>query len=440
MPYSGPVPAEPSGTPVDAAAPLSRRRLDQAHRALFDRRMRLIGWGSGSVFDYFHERWPVRLDYLVDNDQARWGTTRHGLPIVGPAALAAEAGRDVFVILYSGAWPDIQRQLATIVDLPSLPASAVFAGSETRALLGAADLVASTAPRRTPSHHREAIVVQGPVLPYTTAYVVRAMSARHPDAAIVLSTWDDTPEEALDAVRPWTDDVVTSPRPAVAGIQNRNLQIVSTRAGIARAVERGAHTILKTRTDLAVLQPEIFAQARWWTDRLGNDAARRVGQRGRLVVPTSYTRKYMLYHPSDLVMLGHGDDLARYWDAPLDPRAGSLLAAEWLDRPLADVNLAGNPTESYLGLAFCRALGRPVLGTVDDSWAFYRDSFAVVDHAWFDLLWLKHLAIPDTGLTANVRETVSQAFWQRLQVSACARADRPNPFAVPLRALTEAAA
>jgi WavE lipopolysaccharide synthesis len=426
--------------PLSAApAPLTRQRLDAAHRTLFDRRMRLVGWGSGSVFDFFHERYPVRLDYLIDNDATRWGTTRHGIPIVSPATLAHEAGRDVFVIIYSGAWPDIQRQLGTIADLSSMPASAVFADAAARTSLCAADALAATAARRIGASRADAIVVQGPIVPYTTAYVVRAMSARHPEAAIVLSTWDDTPSDLLEAVCPWTDDVVLSARPAVAGIQNRNLQIVSARAGVVRAMERGATTVLKTRTDLAVLQPDLFAQARWWCDRLGADAARQAGQRDRLIVPTSFTRKYLLYHPSDLVMLGHAEDVLRYWSAPLDPRSGSLLDADWLDRPLAEVNLAGNPTESYLGLAFCASLQRPVLGTVEDSWAFYRDSFAVVDHAWFDLLWMKHLAVPDAGLAAHIRETVTPGFWQSLQRAGATTGAGLNPFALPLRALTEAA-
>ena len=57
--------------PAHLLSPPSRWRLDEAQRALFDRRIRLIGWGSGSVFDYFHSLAPVPLDYLVDNDPSR---------------------------------------------------------------------------------------------------------------------------------------------------------------------------------------------------------------------------------------------------------------------------------------------------------------------------------------------------------------------------------
>ena len=91
-------------------------------------------------------------------------------------------------------------------------------------------------------------------------------------------------------------------RPACAGIQNRNYQIVSTRAGIERAIGGGAETILKTRTDLAILTPSIFEQGRWWLDRVGNRAARDAGLRERLIVPSSFTRKYLA-----VPRLGSGD-------------------------------------------------------------------------------------------------------------------------------------
>ena len=85
-----------------------------------------------------------------------------------------------------------------------------------------------------------------------------------------------------------------------------------------------------------------------------------------------------------------------------------------ITRSLTSVNLDGNPTESYLGTTFCRTLGRGVRGTLADSWAFYRDLFAVVDNDWFDLLWFKNLSSPDAAVRSGVRETLSQAFWERL--------------------------
>jgi hypothetical protein len=394
--------------------PIDIRSLDHAGARLFDRSSRLVGWGSGSVFDYFQGSHPIRLDYLVDNDLDRWGTRRRGMEIVSPARLRDEDPAQTFVIIYSSAWPEIQKQIRTLGGAASLPASALFVDASVRENLVRADALARRPLTGRSPRPDNAIVVQGPVLAGVTPHVLRVLTALHPDNLVVLSTWDDTDPQLLAEVGAIADDVVISCRPRHGGIQNRNYQIVSTRAGIDRAIAHGARTIVKTRTDLAVLAPSLFEQARWWLEMMDSLAARGMGLDNRLLIPSSFTRKFLLYHPSDLVMLGAADDMRRYWAAPLDGREGERLSSEWIDRPLSTTNMSGHPAESYLGLQFCRTLARPALGTIQDSWNFYRDLFAVVDNSWFDLLWFKNLSIPDMALRRGVRQMVTQSFWQRL--------------------------
>lgn len=393
---------------------IGRDDLNRASARVFGREATLVGWGTGSVFEDFHDLFPVRLDYLVDNDASRWGQTRHGIDVVGPDRLARETGADVFVVIYSSAWPEIQAQIATLGPFDSLPASAVFADASARARLAWAEQVAEAAPRTRTPHRANAIVVQGPLWSGVTAQVLRVTSALHPEDTIVLSTWSDSDARALADIRPFVDEIVLSDRPVVGGIQNRNFQIVSTRAGIASAIERGADRILKTRTDMAVLADGVFDKADQSLAKIDHRAAQAAGLQQRLIVPSSFTRKFVLYHPSDMVMLGTAADMARYWSAPLDARTGELLAAPWIDRAIAEVSTDGNPAESYLGTQFCRTIGRPILGTLTDSWAFYRDLFVVVDNDWFDLLWYKNLSIPDATVRRGVRQTISQGFWERL--------------------------
>lgn len=427
-------------SPSPATAPIDAQSLALAAARLWDRRSRLVGWGSGSVFDYFHSLYPFRLEYLVDSDASRWGQTRHGIEIVSPDRLHQAAGPDTFVIVYSGAWPEIQAAIRTIGPIESLPASAVFADAATRARIDAAEQIAREARPRRAHRSEHAVVIQGPLVPHVTPTVVRAMSALHPDDLVVLSTWSNADPELVSSLAPWVDEIVTSDRPTAAGVQNRNYQIVSTRAGIDRAIAMGARTILKTRTDLAVLDEDVFRRGRWWLDRVGCEAARATGLTGRIIVPSSFTRKFLLYHPSDLVMLGDAQDLRTFWSAPFDPRGGSLLSPDWIDMPLTALNMSGHPAESYFGLEYCRSIGRPAAGTLDDSWAFYRDLFAVVDNDWFDLLWFKNLAIPDVGVRSGPRQTVSQAFWQSLQYGSGVEPGTPplDPAAVALRAMVGA--
>jgi hypothetical protein len=393
--------------------PIDARRLDDACGRLYSRTARVIGWGTGSVFDYFHSLYPIRLDYLVDNDRARWGQQRRGVEIASPERLLSEAPTETVIVIYSSSWSEIRDQIAQLGDFIAIPATAAFADPSVREKLTWAETIASQPANRWPSA-MNTIVVQGAVTKGLTAHVLRILTALNPNNLVLLSTWDDTCPDLLAEAAAIADQVVTSPPPPVAGVQNRNCQIVSTRAGIERAIELGARAILKTRTDLAILGESVFEQSERWLQNFDTTRARRLGLQNRLVVPSSYTRKYLLYHPSDLAMLGAAEDMAQYWSAPLDPRSGELLTVASPASAMAAVNLAGHPTESYLGLQFCRTIGRPVAGTLVDSWAFYRDLFAVVDNDWFDLLWFKNLSIPDAARRSGIRQMVTGAFWQRL--------------------------
>lgn len=428
-------------SPFEAAL-VDARALDDATARLFSRRGRLVGWGSGSVFDYFHGLYPVPLEAIVDNDGSRWGQTRRGIPIVGPSYLDT-LDEPALVILYSAAWPDIRAQIGCGGRHRAVPASALFADAGARARLAWSERLTTTPPppREPLAHH--AVVVQGPVVPGVTDRVLALTRVRQAGARIILSTWDDTPPGILTRLNGAYDDLVRSRRPAVAGVQNRNAQIVSTRAGLAQAAAAGARTVLKTRTDLAVLADDVFARTTHWLASFDGRGPARWGRAGRIVVPSTFTRRYLLYHPSDMVMLGEIDDLRTFWSAPLDPRTGDLLSPEWLDETLTAANLAGHPAESYLGTAYGRAVGRPLLGTLEDSWAFYRDLFAVVDNDWFDLLWFKNLAIPDLAVRDGVRSTITQAFWERLAAGADPAAvstEAVDPSRLTLRALTGLAA
>jgi hypothetical protein len=266
---------------------------------------------------------------------------------------------------------------------------------------------------RRPTHPR-AIVVHGAVLPSVTAFALRVTAITHPYDRLVLSTWEDTPRESIAEIEPFVDDLVLSAAPVMAGIQDRNKDIVSARAGIMCARERGATVVLTSRTDFAILDPNVFSAAVVLEARYPARAARTHSLRGRIIVPSAFTRKYLLYHPSAIAMLGATDDLLRYWSAPLDARTGELESDGRDEVTLRDLGLEGNPTECYLALQFCRQIGWPVRGDVLDSWALYRDLFAVVDHDWFDLVWLTHPAVPDLDVKYGPRQLVTHAFWRRL--------------------------
>ena len=377
---------------------------------------RHVGWGTGSAFEYFHARHPLKLAYSVDNEPTKWGTERNGVPIVGPDTLRSEDPLRTLVVVYSMAWREILPQLSRMGFQRAVPAGALFgllADPAGRDRLARADTLSRRQVTRRPLTRR-AIVVQGPIVPEVTRYALSVTSAQHPRDLIVLSTWRETPEDLLADVAPHVDEIVLNDAPAVPGIQHRNYQLVSTRAGLECARAAGATEVLKTRTDGVHVSPVLFDAAAALAQRFAPSAARALGLHGRIIVPQSFTRTYVPYHASDLMMLGSIEDLLAFWSSPLDLRAGTARDFYPATVSLCDVALDGRAPESYFGVHYCRHVGRPVRGTVHDSWAYYRDLFTVVDNDWFGLLWLKNVSMPEARLKGGPRRLVDHRFWRRL--------------------------
>lgn len=257
----------------------------------------------------------------------------------------------------------------------------------------------------------DGIVVQGPATA-DTEKVLACLRRLYPRAKIVLSTWQDTDAALQARLAGYCDAVVISAPPRLRGGSNRNYQIVSTNAGLARLRELGARTVIKMRTDTCLMSPHLFALYRLLEAQYDRGAALAAGLTGRIFVPQTYTKKYFPFHVSDIVMLGDAGDLARYWSAPLDDRALAPEDFSWGRQSLERIGTEGLLPECYLGWRFADGLG---LADPSDPlaayWRLLRDYFVVVDDAWFDLYWLKR---PLHLQPRAVDELVSHHFWQML--------------------------
>ncbi len=87
---------------------------------------KLIGWGSGGVFDYYHGLFPLPLDYLVDNAPKAQGTTKAGLKICDPGMLQQEDPEQVVVVIYSSFSAEILQQLNGYGSFTSINAPVLF--------------------------------------------------------------------------------------------------------------------------------------------------------------------------------------------------------------------------------------------------------------------------------------------------------------------------
>ena len=114
------------------------------------------------------------------------------------------------------------------------------------------------------------VVVQGNIRRGTDE--VLALLTGHFDL-VILSTWDDESQEKVPAGR-W--NVVLSRKPVVSGYSHRNLQRLSTAAGMRRAEELGATHVLKWRTDMLPTKLNVPQLLEWTHDDVASDMRSRL--------------------------------------------------------------------------------------------------------------------------------------------------------------------
>jgi len=376
---------------------------------------RLVGWGTGSVFDFYDEFYPLPLSYLIDNDSNRQGERKAGLEILGPDVLAGEDPAKTAIIIYSSFWPEIEKQISRLGPFLVIPVTKLHNFEWQRKLDKLYRFSESSNILRSPSSDN-AIVVQGPVMPDETRSVLRFYAAAYPNDWIILSTWENTDDKLLSEVRPFVDECILNRPPEKSGTKNRNYQIVSTRSGLEVASKLKCRFALKIRTDMFVAARNLIYNSRNSIEQWDSVAASRYGLEGRILIPMSFTRRYLLYHPSDLFMAGYVGDLLTFWQADLDDRIFDLEEA-CRQLSLKALSMGGMVTECYLGQSFARRIGWKLKGDLLDSWQYYRDLFLVVDNRWADLCWLKNPSLITDLAWKRPQELVDHYFWQSLYLS-----------------------
>ena len=253
-----------------------------------------------------------------------------------------------------------------------------------------------------------AIVMQGPILARDdfTIETLKLYKRDYPSAHLIYSSWKDTEPAAVAALEALGVELVLSDKPAVPGLYNINMQLVSSANGVRRAVERGAEWVLKTRSD------QRFYAAGFLSHLIGLAKTFPVvsgfRQRHRIIGAAHGTLKYAPYHATDQTVFGHAEDMQRYWGAPLreEPPPAHwppTIAEIHPGIPVGELCRHG-AAESYLASQFLLAVGRELKWTLEDSWAAFRDHFGFVDYSANDFYWGK-------VQVNTLREIVAEYAW-----------------------------
>jgi len=234
---------------------------------------------------------------------------------------------------------------------------------------------------------KHAIVVQGPIIENNnfTLETIRLYKKIFKKAKIIVSTWKDTSISFIEKFKKEDVYLLLNEKPQIAGQQNINYQIISSRNGIQKAKELNCDYVLKTRTDQRIYNPSTLE----FMCNIINffSIKQSCNQKKRIVGVSLNTFKYRLYGLSDMTLFGTLEDMELYWNAELDEREKGI------NEPFNYLKLS--LCEVYLTTKFLKTIGREVLWTLKNSYQAFVDHFCIVDEKSIDLYWYKYARIKE---------------------------------------------
>jgi hypothetical protein len=235
------------------------------------------------------------------------------------------------------------------------------------------------------SHQDTAIVLQGDLNSSARFAIetVKLYKKIFPGIQIVISTWATARIDDIEALEQLGSVVVLNQFPKFPGPSNRNLQLVSSNAGLRTANEMGAKYLLKTRLDQRLYSPHALSLMKGLLDKFPLSGPP-TSQTERLVVMSNNTFISRIYGVSDFLTFGIAADVLAYWsqgsqpEAPIDSSESNL-----------DVSSETFP-EVYFCNNFLKGTEWDCDWTQKDWELALKSRFIVVDGASLDFFWNKY--------------------------------------------------
>ncbi|WP_374717691.1 hypothetical protein [Neobacillus sp.] len=77
---------------------------------------KIIGWGTGGYYERYAKKLGVEFDYLVDNNQTKWGSIIDNAEVCSPFRLMHEVPGETIIIVFSSFYEDIKNEILQFGD------------------------------------------------------------------------------------------------------------------------------------------------------------------------------------------------------------------------------------------------------------------------------------------------------------------------------------
>lgn len=263
---------------------------------------------------------------------------------------------------------------------------------------------------------RRGIIIRGASMGEYGVQAIQRFAADHPNDYIVISTWDTTPDPMKERLDQICDRLVLNPQPANHGLQSSNLQLGCIQPGIVALQEANVERILIARTDYFFANPYLLDICDNLLESHPSPAAHAFGQKGRMIVPDLGSRRYIPYHPGDMLTYGWAEDVARFWlGMPQDQRTFTQDVYRSVGPcSLKDVSQNYPVIETYMNANYMERIGRPIEWTLADSLAYMRDFFIMIDHSRCGMFWFKKTWHDRMNFHEHSAQFIDHSLWLAL--------------------------
>ena len=233
-----------------------------------------------------------------------------------------------------------------------------------------------------------AIIIQGPIEENGNFLknTLKIYKKIFKNSLIIISTWESEDKELIKELYDKNIHIILNDDKIIKKSRsNINKQIISTNVALNFAKNQNIKYCLKTRTDQRIHNNnlETFLISIINTFPVKNNNL----TKSRLVVLPIGTRKFFLYHLSDLTMFGETNDLIKYWDKESYKHS---LEKMGLDEKNFFINNTPMCPETFLCSRFIRNIEGKVIWDLDNWWRCLRDYFCVIDNSSLDCFWCKY--------------------------------------------------
>ena len=207
------------------------------------------------------------------------------------------------------------------------------------------------------------ILVQGPIIKNTTRLNLRLLKNHYPNSYIVFSTWSDQDLRDLSDLEDGFFQIVLNDKPEYCGVSNINMQIASTKTGLAHLAKLNCTHVLKTRSDIIMIDSYAL-------DYFMHQFNQTIEP--RLVFSSYNSFLNRLYSVTDQIMFSTTELLMQFWD---------------LDLVIKDQQI--NLVEEFLFTNYLSKRGFEPEYTIDSYLLALKDYANFVDHELIGQVWTK---------------------------------------------------